>query len=126
LWDDQLEINAKLTLDKVPPTAVALEKENKETDLTDDLRKHDPADWARESYEQRLFAYSTIFKEMPDQAYLDKAKTIADKRIALAGYRLADVLKTIFGHAAPVVVPTRAPHPPPPPARTNSTPTLTL
>jgi hypothetical protein len=97
LWDDQLELGQELPIYAIPATAAALEKENSAADLSQELAKTDPADWARESYSYRQFAYGTTYGGTPDENYLKQAKEIADRRIALAGYRLARALVAIYG-----------------------------
>ena len=50
-------------------------------------------DWAKESFESGVEAYSGIEPDTePSQEYLEKGRLIASKRLALAGYRLAHIL----------------------------------
>jgi hypothetical protein len=58
----------------------------------------DPHDWALESY---ALAVSVTYKNItegsaPSPAYTEEAQKVARKRLALAGYRLAGVLNTLF------------------------------
>lgn len=62
----------------------------------------DPARWAQESYElARTDAYAMPENTMPTDAYAARAKEVSRRRIALAGYRLAQVLNTIYPESAP-------------------------
>lgn len=101
LWDDQLDLGAELPVNHIPLTARDLEAENPLATFKEELKNDDPADWAKESYEYRQFVYSTAYNGTPSGNYLKEAKQIADRRIALAGYRLARVLKSLFGVTAP-------------------------
>ena len=63
----------------------------------------DPHDWVMESYAlARDVTYKNI-KEgaTPSQGYTDEAQKLCRKRLALAGYRLAGVLNTLFAAEAP-------------------------
>ena len=54
-------------------------------------------EWAKESFEAGIEAYRGIepYTE-PSQEYLEKGRSIASKRLALAGYRLAYILNHAF------------------------------
>jgi len=61
-----------------------------------DVRGGDPAAWALESH---ALGYDLAYGKLPDgkpvvlgQSYVDAARTCAEKRIALAGYRIAALL----------------------------------
>ena len=58
----------------------------------------DPHDWAVESNQlARTFAYARIREgEAPSKAYADQAQRVAAERVALGGYRLAEVLNRIY------------------------------
>ncbi|MBS1707768.1 MAG: S1/P1 nuclease [Armatimonadetes bacterium] len=56
-----------------------------------------PEVWADESWKiSRDFVYTTPQGQEPSKEYTDKALRIAYDRLALAGYRLAEVIKTIL------------------------------
>lgn len=56
-----------------------------------------PQDWANQSYQiAKDFVYTTPYDARPSVAYLDQAQQLAAKQIALAGYRLANLLNGIF------------------------------
>ncbi len=70
------------------------------------VAKTDPIDWARESYSLRTFAYKPPLLPNPTAvnpahtiapAYLAEARADAEERVVLAGARLANLLKSIFG-----------------------------
>ena len=58
----------------------------------------DPDDWAKESSGlAESFVYTTPEGAAPSADYLAKSQTLAAKRLALAGYRLADLLNKAVG-----------------------------
>ncbi|KTC75573.1 3'-nucleotidase/nuclease [Legionella birminghamensis] len=58
-----------------------------------------PEVWAEESYDMAVnLAYQIHYGEKPTEAYQKQVRAAAEKRIALAGCRLAVVLNDIFGH----------------------------
>jgi hypothetical protein len=60
----------------------------------------DPQKWAQESNElARTVVYALPENSTPKTAYEAKAQTVARRRIALAGYRLANLLNSIFAEA---------------------------
>ncbi len=64
-----------------------------------ELREEDPARWAEEG---RAVAIQAVYVgvqpgEKPDAAYLKRARGISARRIALAGYRLADLIESAIG-----------------------------
>ena len=72
------------------------------------MSKTDPKSWALESYAQRQFVYSppvaashnpdgTIQHHAITPAYATKARTIAEKQVVYAGYRLGKLLNGIYG-----------------------------
>ncbi|MFN7097263.1 MAG: S1/P1 nuclease, partial [Gammaproteobacteria bacterium] len=61
---------------------------------TEDLS---PMDWAQESYLlDKTVVYHIKPNAQPTATYIAKGQVIAEQRIALAGYRLANVLNQIF------------------------------
>lgn len=62
----------------------------------------DPARWAQESYElARTAAYNLPENSMPTNAYAERAQDVSRRRLALAGYRLAQLLNTIYPNNVP-------------------------
>ncbi len=60
------------------------------------LKESDPNSWARESYQiARDFVYSTPINSKPTKHYIQKGREVVAKQLALAGYRLAQEIKTI-------------------------------
>ena len=65
-----------------------------------EARELDPQKWAQESNElARTVVYALAENSTPSPAYEAKAQTVARRRIALAGYRLANLLNSIFPEA---------------------------
>lgn len=62
-------------------------------------RDHDlnPADWTQESYNlAKSFVYSTPENATPNAAYVNHGQQIAEQQMALAGYRLANLLNNLL------------------------------
>jgi hypothetical protein len=69
----------------------------------EELTKDDPLDWAKESHESAIenayeFDGGLKHGDTPSQAYITNGIQVAEKRIALAGYRLAKIFKQHFQH----------------------------
>lgn len=66
-------------------------------DSLEEYKKEDLKDWIIESHDVcRDFIYADIkFDTKPSEKYMKKAYQVVKRRIALGGYRLAKVLKTI-------------------------------
>ncbi|RAP36361.1 hypothetical protein B1207_09495 [Legionella quinlivanii] len=59
-----------------------------------------PESWSEESYDLAVnLAYRIQYGEIPSKAYENDVKTAVEKRITLAGCRLAVVLNDIFAHS---------------------------
>jgi len=86
--DDQREIEdfARFIVDHYPPQAFS-ERNNMSVEM-----------WSKESYEIAIsHAYANLKPgATPSQEYLSNGEKVAYKQIALAGYRLANVLTEIF------------------------------
>ena len=62
----------------------------------------EPRTWAQESFELgRNVAYGLPENSTPTAAYTERARTIASARLALAGYRLAHLLNTLYPEQTP-------------------------
>jgi hypothetical protein len=72
-------------------------------DSMPEAKNLDPHDWAMESYAlARDVTYKNITEgAAPSQGYTDEAQKLCRKRLALAGYRLAGVLNSLFAAEAP-------------------------
>lgn len=61
-------------------------------------KERDPAKWVAESYNlARMVAYKTQEGRRLKNSYVVETQQVTRERIALAGYRLADLLNRIFG-----------------------------
>jgi hypothetical protein len=60
------------------------------------LAIQDPKAWLQEDYAFAHFVYSTRENRMPTRDYQEKTQDIAQKRLAMAGYRLAALLKELL------------------------------
>lgn len=58
-----------------------------------------PTDWIKAEYQYAPFIYSIKQDHKPTSVYYKKGQAIARRQITLAGYRLADILNTIFREA---------------------------
>lgn len=57
-----------------------------------------PDDWAKESFEAaRKTVYGTPEKALPSPEYIERARALAARRLAFAGYRLADLVNKALG-----------------------------
>jgi S1/P1 Nuclease len=56
-----------------------------------------PEQWKNESHQLAITAHEIEFGATPSDSYLDENSLIAEKQIALAGYRLAHTLNKILG-----------------------------
>lgn len=64
------------------------------------INDNNPYDWANESYQiGKQFAYQTPEGEAPSAQYEQKSQQYVEKRIALAGYRLANMLNNVYSSA---------------------------
>jgi len=62
----------------------------------DKLDNHNVMKWSWESYHlARQFAYTAHWKQQPSAAYRKRGQAIVQQQLALAGYRLAQLLETI-------------------------------
>jgi hypothetical protein len=82
--------------------AEELMKENP-ADSIPESKNLDPHDWVMESYNlARAVTYKNITEgSAPTPAYTEEAQKLSRKRLALAGYRLAGVLNSLFVVEAP-------------------------
>lgn len=88
--------------DYVDPIARSIMKKYPPARLEARLSLNDPEQWKRESFEiasTRVFPATLKRNEMPAAAYKKTALSIAEERLALAGYRMGELFNQIF--AAP-------------------------
>ena len=65
--------------------------------LASEWRVLDPEKWAQESFDlARTAAYDLPENSVPTNAYAERTRDVSRRRIALAGYRLAQLLNTIY------------------------------
>ena len=66
--------------------------------LANELNNKDPSDWCYESYLDGVnYAYNGVeLNQKLSQEYVDRAWQVVKKRLALGGYRLADLLTQIY------------------------------
>ncbi|HSS22757.1 MAG TPA: S1/P1 nuclease [Pyrinomonadaceae bacterium] len=74
-------------------------KECPQAKLAETLTRTKPEDWAAESFDlAKSVVYSDVIRgKDPAKEYEDRAMAEGEKRIALAGYRLAQMLNQFFG-----------------------------
>ena len=83
--------------ERIREFANRLMRENPDASMPDS-KQLDPHAWIEESNAlARQYAYANIREgQTPSQAYADAAKKISGRRIALAGYRLAGILNSVY------------------------------
>ena len=62
----------------------------------DKVNELDPKSWQAESHSLAKAAHRTPYNSEPSQAYIDENTQLAEQRIVLAGYRLANLLNKAF------------------------------
>jgi len=90
--------------DYIDPTAHKIMKKYTVAKLQPRLNPANFEAWKKESLDLAATeVYSPDLKrfEMPSPAYKKKALKIAEERLALAGYRMAEVFNSVFGQANP-------------------------
>lgn len=83
---------------KLQKFANKIKTEFPKTDMTAEVNNLNPMDWAKEGF---TLGVNNVYKginenDVPSSAYQKKAQEISGRRIALAGYRLAAILKDAF------------------------------
>jgi hypothetical protein len=78
--------------------ASGLQSSFPKSQMTAEVNRMDPMEWAREGKKLAIEqVYPNITEgSIPSQAYEDNTKKICRRRVALAGYRLAAILKQAF------------------------------
>jgi hypothetical protein len=98
LWDSAVDFSGE----DEEEVAISVREEHSRASLSNELTETDVETWARASYRiARKSAYTlrenSANPPKPSMAYLARANQIGRHQAALAGYRLADHLKAIFG-----------------------------
>jgi hypothetical protein len=104
LWDDAFGLYPPLApgedwLRRIPAAARELAAALP-ADSLPQRQDLDPTHWTRESYTQAIGAYRDIEPgAAPSPAYIDRGRQVARERLALAGYRLAELLEDALAPA---------------------------
>lgn len=87
-----------LSSDQVTQLAKQIEVKYPESYFGPQAHDLNPYDWAHESYTiAKTFVYTIPFNSTPTPQYVAQGQQIVQQRLALAGYRLANVLNQIDG-----------------------------
>lgn len=99
LWDGGVgafEFNPETT--KIDPLAKSITSHYSEAFFGSQILDVDPTDWAKEGYQ---LATNVVYKipenERPITSYIISNQQVAQQRVALAGYRLAELLNELLG-----------------------------
>jgi hypothetical protein len=66
--------------------------------FTDELKQENPRDWVSTAYQYALSnVYTTPVDGTPSEAYINAGRDVAMRQVAIAGYRLADILNSFDG-----------------------------
>ncbi len=107
LWDDGITVKYRLkgksrgvpraTDDRIREVATILETAYPMASMAEDLAEKDPKAWAEESYALAVdSAYDGLTPQTrPTDAYSSRWTLVAERRVVLAGYRLADFLNRL-------------------------------
>lgn len=91
-WDEELDLFANIR-----PRAQDIENAYPENYFKDKVYDLDLNDWANESFGiAKNFAYNLKEGSEPNAEYIKNGRQIAEQQIALAGYRLAEMLNDIL------------------------------
>ena len=87
---------------KLQAKAESIMQEYPREALADPLSDPDPTGWTIEGFiDAQLYAYNGITSgQKPTDAYLEQALKVAKRRIALGGYRLADIFSNLYSDEA--------------------------
>ncbi len=96
LWDSAVGyLNLR---ENVQSIAYALEQIYPESEFNNELKDDNPSDWAKANYQYADFIYSLQVGQGVTPEYYQKGQSIAKKQLALAGYRLANVINSQFSN----------------------------
>jgi S1/P1 Nuclease len=103
-WDGILSLTFQLERDPADPDKIALVESKiiqaQPRSNFPDLKAGQFDEWANEGFEvskNEVYSSEVVRNKTPSESYRKKAYAIAETKIALAGYRLADMLNRIFG-----------------------------
>lgn len=97
LWDSVLGTMDNRDRRHIPDDADQIEKEFPMDVLREKAQDLEPMHWAKESYEiAKSSAYQLQEHTTPSHLYIKTQTKIARKQLALAGYRLANLLNAIY------------------------------
>lgn len=104
-WDSILTRSTPRINDEADSTYIArlasgLTKKHLAKEFADKLKSGKYDQWQQEGFEfatKEVYPASLKRNEMPSENYRKRAAAIAEQRLALAGYRMADLFNQIFG-----------------------------
>lgn len=100
-WDNGLGLFNPTYIPKtknIRKLASQIEKTYPESYFGSQVQDLSPYDWAQESYAiDKKYVYRIKPNTQPSAKYIEQGQPIAEQRVALAGYRLANLLNQIFG-----------------------------
>lgn len=105
-WDSIIgrnipRVNDACDADYLPPLAQQITKKHPFAEMQNRLKIGKFDEWQREGFQiasTKLYPASLKFGETPSESYKKQAFGIAQEQIALAGYRLGEMLNQIFGN----------------------------
>ncbi len=103
-WDDGLGLFNSSTCKDVPfksgqvhCLAKQIETDYPQASFANKAQDLNPKDWSNESYNlAKSFVYSIPENTTPTTAYITQGQKIVEQQLALAGYRLANLLNTLL------------------------------
>lgn len=97
LWDEGVTLFYPAN-DNIDVLAEKIMKDYPESYFATRVNDLEPNNWLQEDMAlAKKYVYDTPQHETPSQSYLTNGKAIAEQQAALAGYRLAALLNTLFG-----------------------------
>ena len=99
VWDQCFTLTNKKYSDKKAVIELAQQLQNQypKSDFTEALKDNNPTDWAYQSRQLAIkYVYQVPYNGKITKQYQKQGKVICQKQLALAGYRLADILNQIL------------------------------
>jgi len=104
LWDGALNLYERLgfpdkhlTAEQIRHLSLIITYDYPKSYFESQLKDMKPESWCETGKNiNRKYPYKTPEKELPSKTYLDNNSNRVEKRLALAGYRLAQMLDTLF------------------------------
>jgi hypothetical protein len=102
LWDDGAGLlNGDESTSNVNQIAQQVTASYPETYFGNKAKDLDPAHWGKEGTETAINSvYTTPENQLPSTSYIENEKKIVSQELALAGYRLANLLNTLLADKA--------------------------